>query len=59
MEEILKEKKAPGVKSNWPTEGRYVSGLAEYSGDPNAFCLTREDAEEKRKRQGKVLIADE
>jgi hypothetical protein len=32
--------------------GEYVSGLADYSGDPGAFCATRHEAEEKLKRKG-------
>lgn len=54
--EILATKQFPGVQMGWPTEGRYVSGAARFSKDPEAYCMTRHDAEEKIKRQGKVVL---
>ena len=58
MAEILRSKQAPGMRLRWPNEGRYVSGVAKYSGDPGGFCSTRHEALEKAKQQGKPIVAD-
>ena len=44
------------VISDWPIGGRYVSGAAKYSGDPDGFCPSRSDAIEKIKRRGHEAI---
>ena len=61
IEEIIRTGKCPATKVGWRPkrkevsrkgDGCYVSGLADFSGDPDAFCSTRYEAEEKMKRKG-------
>jgi len=48
-----------GLRTGWPAGGRYVSGAARFENDPQAYCVTRQEAIEKIKRQGKeILLAD-
>ncbi len=58
LAEILRTKQFPGFRMRWPNEGRYVSGLARFPGDPNAHCSTRDEVHEKVRKQGKEIIAD-
>jgi hypothetical protein len=58
LAEILKTGQAPGVKTAWPLKGRYVSGLAEYSGDPKGWCSTKHEVVEKARKQGKAILED-
>ena len=63
IKEILESKQCPAAMITWGRgrtsksagkkgDGEYVSGLADYVGDPNAFCSTRQEAKEKLKRKG-------
>jgi hypothetical protein len=37
----------------WPAgQTKYISGVAEYQGDPNAYCDSADEAREKIKRRG-------
>jgi hypothetical protein len=55
LEEMLRERRCCAVGGRgWDRRnkgGEYVSGLADYAGDPEAFCRTRVEAEEKMKRK--------
>ena len=45
----------PAISNPWPAgTQRYISGAADFSGDPNGWCQTREEAVEKIKKRGKV-----
>ena len=61
IDEICRLRQSPGVYVSWGARkagtrkrgnGEYVSGLADYVGDPKAFCSTRSEAEDKLKRKG-------
>lgn len=44
-----------GISNPWPAgTQRYISGAADFSCDPNAYCGTMMEAEEKIKKRGKV-----
>jgi len=58
LHEILESGQAPAFRSRWPLKGRYVSGLARFPGDKEAYCSTRAEVHEKVKRQGKVVLED-
>ena len=58
LKEVIESGKSPSLGRSWPLGGRYVSGAARFSKDPEAWCSTRREAEEKIKRQGKVVLKD-
>lgn len=61
LDEMCRLRQFPSIKIGWRSNkgpdgrsvgGVYVSGLADYPGDPEAACQTRYEAEEKLKRKG-------
>ncbi|MHC4644220.1 MAG: hypothetical protein ACYTBJ_01865 [Planctomycetota bacterium] len=56
LKEMLQIRRGPATGRGWPLRGRYVGGAARFSEDPEAWCMTRHEAEEKIKRQGKVVL---
>ena len=44
-----------GTRIRWPAgTQRYISGAAQYVGDPEGYCGSMNEAAEKIRRQGKV-----
>ncbi len=56
LKEMLRLRMAPATGRGWPIGGRYVGGAARFSKDPKAWCMTANEAKEKIKRQGKVVL---
>ncbi len=62
-EEFWELPSRPGVPQvgsmGWPAGGRYVSGAANFPGDPKGFCSTKNEAIEKIKGQGKTIFSED
>lgn len=53
--EVGEDFAVPGIVNPWPGgTNRYISGAAKFSGDPDGWCGTREEAVEKIKARGMV-----
>ena len=48
--------RAPAIGGGFPPG--YKSCIAQYPGDPNAFCRTKVESEDKLKRQGQKILKD-